>query len=122
VITDARGEAVVQLPTYFETLNRDFRYQLTPIGAPAPGLYVSEEVSANRLRIAGGPPNLRISWQVTGIRKDPFADAYRLVPEQPKPAPDRGTYQRPGCSAPEIPDVAVTPTVTCVIPRVVTRT
>jgi hypothetical protein len=95
VTTDARGEAVVQLPTYFEVLNRDFRYQLTPIGAPAPGLYVSEEVSGTRFKIAGGPPNIRVSWQVTGIRKDPFAEAYRLVPEQAKPAADRGTYLAP---------------------------
>jgi hypothetical protein len=31
VVTDAQGYAVVQLPDYFESINRDFRYQLTLI-------------------------------------------------------------------------------------------
>jgi hypothetical protein len=53
VTTDASGEAVVTLPSYFETLNRDVRYQLTAIGAPAPGLHVAEEVAGNRFKIAG---------------------------------------------------------------------
>ena len=35
VVTDANGDAVVPLPEWFETLNRDFRYQLTMIGQPA---------------------------------------------------------------------------------------
>jgi hypothetical protein len=36
VTTDANGEAVVELPEWFEALNRDFRYQLTPIGGAGP--------------------------------------------------------------------------------------
>src|SRR6185503_3032219 len=31
VTTDGKGHAVVPLPTWFEALNRDFRYQLTVI-------------------------------------------------------------------------------------------
>jgi hypothetical protein len=42
------------LPEYFEELNRDLCYQLSAIGAPAPGLYIAEEVSENRFKIAGG--------------------------------------------------------------------
>ena len=38
---DQNGEAVVTLPEYFEALNRQFRYQLTPIGGFAP-LYIKE--------------------------------------------------------------------------------
>jgi hypothetical protein len=33
---DGKGEAVILLPPYFEVLNRDFRYQLTPLGVPGP--------------------------------------------------------------------------------------
>ena len=33
---DANGEASVELPEWFEALNRDFRYQLTCIGGFAP--------------------------------------------------------------------------------------
>ena len=29
---DGQGRAVVQMPDWFEALNRDFRYQLTAIG------------------------------------------------------------------------------------------
>ena len=36
VITDADGSRG-QLPEWFEALNRDFRYQLTVIGAVRPG-------------------------------------------------------------------------------------
>jgi len=33
-ILDQNGEAVIELPGYFESLNIDYRYQLTAIGAP----------------------------------------------------------------------------------------
>ncbi len=45
VVLDAVGQAVVELPDYFDALNRDFRYQLTAIGAPGPNLYISEKIS-----------------------------------------------------------------------------
>src|SRR5262249_45366626 len=41
------GEAVVTLPNWFGALNRDFRYQLTSIGAPGRDLYVAEEINNN---------------------------------------------------------------------------
>ncbi len=76
VTLDANGEAEVRLPDYFEALNGDYRYQLTPIGAPAPGLYVAREIEGNTFRIAGGQPGMKVSWMVTGIRRD--ATARRL--------------------------------------------
>jgi len=95
VTLDANGEAWIDLSTYFEALNRDFRYQLTPIGGPGPNLYIAEEVENNRFQIAGGAPGLRVSWQVTGIRQDPYARANPVVVEQEKPAEERGTYLFP---------------------------
>lgn len=92
---DEMGEAWVELPTYFDALNRDFRYQLTPIGGPAPGLYVAREVEDNRFQIAGGEPGLKVSWQVTGIRQDPYAEAHRIPVEPMKPEGERGTYLHP---------------------------
>lgn len=91
VTLDGNGEAVVELPEWFEALNRDFRYQLTAIGAPAPGLYIAEEVSGNQFKIGGGPAAVRVSWQVTGIRKDPFAEANRIPVEEPKSGNEKGT-------------------------------
>ncbi len=94
VALDAQGEAWVQLPDWFEALNRDFRYQLTCVGGYAP-VYIAEEVKGNRFKIAGGKPGLKVSWQVTGIRQDPYAEAHRIPVEQDKPAAERGFYLHP---------------------------
>jgi hypothetical protein len=95
VVLDASGAAWVELPDYFEALNRDFRYQLTPIGAAMPRLYIAKEVSGNRFKIAGGHPGGKVSWQVTGIRQDPYAEANRIPVEEDKPAGEQGTYLYP---------------------------
>lgn len=95
VVLDRAGEAEVTLPEWFETLNRDFRYHLTAIGGPAPQLHISREVAANRFRIAGGAPNLRVSWQVTGIRRDPWAEDNRIPVEEIKRPSERGKFVYP---------------------------
>ena len=95
VTLDANGEAIVTLPAWFEALNRDFRYQLTPLGARGPNLYVAEEIANGRFRIAGGAGGGRVSWQVTGIRHDAFADAHRIAIEEDKPATERDHYLYP---------------------------
>jgi hypothetical protein len=95
VVLDASGEAWVDLPDYLEALNRDFRYQLTAVGAPGPNLYVAEKVANHRFRIAGGTPGLEVSWQITGIRKDPWAEANRIVVEPEKAPADQGRYLHP---------------------------
>lgn len=91
---DDSGEATVELPAWFETLNSDFRYQLTCIGGHAP-VYVAQKVQGNRFRIAGGRPGLEVSWQVTGIRQDAFAQAHRIKIEEDKPEKERGYYLHP---------------------------
>jgi hypothetical protein len=95
VTLDANGEAWVELPAYFEALNKDFRYQLTAIGAPGPNLYIAQEISGNRFKIAGGSPGMKVSWQVTGIRHDPFAEAHRIQVEVEKTGAERGKYLYP---------------------------
>lgn len=90
-----KGEATVALPEYFGALNRDFRYQLTSIGAPGPGLYVAEELANNQFKIAGGAPGSKVSWQVTGIRQDAWASAHRVQTEVAKPPIERGYYLHP---------------------------
>jgi hypothetical protein len=67
VTLDASGEATVTLPDYFDDLNTDYTYQLTPIGGAAPNLHISSEVSNNEFAIAGGTDGLEVSWQVTGV-------------------------------------------------------
>jgi hypothetical protein len=95
VVLDANGQAWVTLPDYFEALNRDFRYQLTAIGSSAPRLHIASEISGNRFRIAGGREGQKVSWQVTGIRQDAFANAYRIPVEEDKPEAERGLYAHP---------------------------
>ncbi len=95
VVVDAAGEAWIDLPEWFEALNKEFRYQLTAIGAPGPNLYVATEISDNRFKIAGGEAGMKVSWQVTGIRHDAFAEANPIVVEEEKPDDERGTYLHP---------------------------
>jgi hypothetical protein len=94
VITDASGIASVSLPAYFETLNKDFRYQLTVIGEFAQ-VIVLEKITGNAFKIKTDKPNIEVSWQVTGIRKDPFAEQNRVVPEVEKGEGERGKYLHP---------------------------
>lgn len=94
VTLDAKGEAEVRMPDWFGALNRDFRYQLTCIGGHAP-VYIAEELQDNRFRIAGGRRGLKVSWQVTGIRQDAYAEAHRIPVEEDKPAAEQGSYLHP---------------------------
>jgi hypothetical protein len=116
VVLDNKGKAEIELPDWFGILNKDFRYQLTAIGAPGPNLYIAEEIpeattntkyssskssSSNknnnnsRFKIAGGNSGMKVSWQVTGIRRDPWANANRIQVEEDKPDKERGYYLHP---------------------------
>jgi hypothetical protein len=89
ITTDANGDAVVTLPDWFESLNKDFRYQLTVIGQFAQAI-VAEEIKANQFRIRTDKPAVKVSWQVTGIRKDKFAEDNRIKVEEEKLPADKG--------------------------------
>jgi hypothetical protein len=120
VVLDNKGEAEIELPDWFSALNKDFRYQLTAIGAPGPNLYIAEEISdagittnystdssssnqnnnndgnnSSNFKISGGSSGMKVSWQVTGIRKDPWANANRIQVEEDKPANEQGYYIYP---------------------------
>ncbi len=77
VVTDRRGLATVRLPAWFQALNRDFRYQLTTIGHRADA-WIAHEIAHNRFTIRTSAPSVKISWQVTGIRHDSYANANRI--------------------------------------------
>ncbi len=105
---DGKGEATIELPTYFLALNVDFRYLATPIASPMPNLYLASEVHPKFfglfgtpvLGIAGGAAGGRVSWQVTGIRHDPFILAHPIMPEVdkgPGQLVDKGQYVCPEC-------------------------
>lgn len=94
ITTDANGNAIVKLPEYFSALNKDFRYQLTVIGTFANAI-VSQEVKNNTFEIKTDKPSVKVSWQVTGIRKDNYANAHRVIPEVEKEPEMKGRYLHP---------------------------
>jgi len=94
-VLDANGEAVIELPAWFEPLNHDFRYQLTSLGAPGPNLYIAQEIANHHFSIAGGTPSMRVSWQVTAIRHDAWAKAHPMQVEEEKSAEERGYFLQP---------------------------
>ena len=94
VTLDANGEATVKMPDWFDALNKEFRYQLTTIGGFAP-VYIAQEMQGDTFRIAGGKPGMKVSWMVTGIRHDPWAEEHRIPVEEDKAPKDRGKYLYP---------------------------
>ena len=113
VALDEKGEAEIDLPDWFSALNKDFCYQVTAIGSPGPNLYIAKEISESNtdyfdtadnnkntnshssFKITGGTSCMKVSWQVTGIRKDPWANAHRIEVEVDKPDNERGYYIYP---------------------------
>ena len=104
---DDQGETTVTLPGWFTALNTDFCYQLTALGHAAPGLHIATEISDNRFTIAGGHGGSNVSWQVTGIRQDPWAQVHPLVVEDDKTTEEQGYYLHP-----ELYDAAETLSIT----------
>ena len=94
VTTGDNGLAEIELPAYFEALNQDLTYQLTPIGTPV-GVAVAEEVSGNRFTIRSEPGGARVCWLVTGVRHDRWAEEHRVVPEHEKPETAANRYLHP---------------------------
>lgn len=94
-IAEENGEVTVELPKWFDILNGDFRYQLTPIGAPAPELHVLKEIDGGRFRIGGARAGMKVCWQVTGNRRDPWARANPLIVEDGKQPNEIGYFLHP---------------------------
>jgi hypothetical protein len=94
VVTDLRGFATVTMPEWFEALNGDFRYQLTVIGQFAQAM-VASEIANNQFTIQTDKPNVKVSWQVTGIRQDAWANAHRIPVEEEKTGVTRDHYLHP---------------------------
>ena len=98
VILNKQGNAIVTLPSYFNALNQEFRYQLTTIGGYAP-VYIATEIesspNAQQFAIAGGTPALKVSWQVTGIRHDAWANENRIPIEEYKSDSQKGKFLNP---------------------------
>jgi hypothetical protein len=93
-VTDENGQAQVSLPDYFEVLNRDHRFQLTTMGQLAMAT-VEGEVRDNAFIIRTDKPGVTVSWQVTGVRQDSWAEAHRITVEEDKPGEENGSFLHP---------------------------
>jgi hypothetical protein len=94
ITTDSKGNATVTLPKYFEVLNKDFRYQLTVMGSFAQAI-IKKEVSNNQFVIKSNRPNVKVSWQITGVRNDRNMQYAPFVAETEKEEKNKGKYMSP---------------------------
>jgi hypothetical protein len=95
VATNAKGFATVKLPRWFQALNKDFRYQLTVLGSSFAQAIVAKEIHDNQFTIRTNKPKVKVSWQVTGVRHDPYANAHRIQVVVPKEGSAQGKYLHP---------------------------
>ncbi len=56
---------------------------------------MASEIRTITFTIKTDKPNVRVSWQVTGIRQDAFANAHRIPVEVDKPLAEQGHYLHP---------------------------
>jgi len=94
VTTDVSGRAVVNLPDYFESANKDFSYYLQPIGTFAQ-VIVEEEVRNNEFVIRTDKPNVKVSWIVVATRNDPYMRYFWKPTVIEKSPEQRGKYLIP---------------------------
>ncbi len=97
---DANGQGVVELPDYFDAININVTYQLTPIGTGVQP-YVAEEEANNQFVVAGAP-NTKVSWTVHAQRNDPTLRHFKNTkgadyadPVTEKKAYEQGKYLVP---------------------------
>lgn len=97
VILDQNGEGTIELPDYFHSININFSYQLTPVGASMPNLYVSQEIADGVFKVAGGEANKKVSWVVQAERNDKYMTKHpdRKVMEKEKKDYMKGKYLDP---------------------------
>ncbi len=81
---DQHGEAAIKLPSYYDALNKDSRYQFFALEQAMPNLYIKAEEKNNTFTIGGGIPGGKVSWQITGIRHDPYILAHPIMVEVEK--------------------------------------
>ena len=88
------GEAWIELPDYFESINKDAGFHLTAVGKPSPMLHVAERASG-RFRIAGGESGAQVCWMVTASRNDAWVRTHGAPVETAKGPRDRGRFLAP---------------------------
>ncbi len=99
VVTDANGYATIALPDYFDSINRDFRYQLTVVDDGERDDFVLvkvvRKIRNNQFTIRTSAPHVEVSWRVEAIRNDRWVQKYGYRTVQEKEDEIKGKYLNP---------------------------
>lgn len=97
VTTRADGYAWIELPKYYESINKDPDYQLTVVDDSDDFVQakVTHEVENGRFQIRTSKPGVTVCWEVKATRNDPYVREYGAPVEVDKPKREQGTYQHP---------------------------
>lgn len=97
ITADARGFATIELPDYFEEINRDPRVQLT-VDDRSEDFVMAKVVGGVKngvCRIRTSKPHVKVYWEVKAVRNDRWMQKYGAPVEQEKAEYERGKYQHP---------------------------
>ena len=99
VRTDKGGEAWVELPSYFEAINKDFKYTLTIVEDDDTEVFaqakIARKISGNRFKIRTSLPLMEVSWRVDATRNDRWGQKHPPITEEEKPEMKRGRLYQP---------------------------
>lgn len=98
VITDAAGYAWVELPEYFESINKDFKYQLTAVNEADDvfvQVMVTKKIVANRFQVRASKGGAEVSWRIEATRNDAYCRRHPSPTVVDKIDDEKGKYQRP---------------------------
>ena len=96
VITDASGLATVTMPAWFEARSIAISATNSPaaLGQPAQ-TWIAKKIANGRFTIQTDKPGVEVSWQITGIRQDAWANAHRIPVEEEEDRRREGALSPP---------------------------
>ncbi|HMS57187.1 MAG TPA: hypothetical protein PKA27_17520, partial [Fimbriimonadaceae bacterium] len=97
ITTDEQGQAWVELPSYYNDINRDPRIQLTVDDESDEFVMVKAVggVKGNGFRIRTSRGNIKVYWEVKAVRNDAYVQKYGAPVEVNKKEGEKGKYQHP---------------------------
>ncbi len=97
ITTDTTGNAWVELPEYYSSINIEPTIHLT-VRDDSEDFVLAKvvgEVKNNRFRIKTNKPGVMVSWLLIADRNDPWVQAHPTKVEYDKPRDERGKLQAP---------------------------
>ncbi|HMS57194.1 MAG TPA: hypothetical protein PKA27_17555, partial [Fimbriimonadaceae bacterium] len=99
VTTDDKGYATVTLPSYYESINKDARIQVSVVDESDSDDFVQvkivQKVRGGQFVIRTSAPGVEVFWEVKAVRNDEFVQHHGAPVEIEKVGPEKGKYQHP---------------------------